>query len=670
MYSFYGGKQGRSYKLTAHFDSIYDMVTAFQQGGSYTDVQYDEYVIIDTIFRKNEKNNTENGIIYRRGYDFSQPFNAEGVDLNGNNSLNPRQMTAQQFTLYANALNTEYSKDELSSGTYSITTSVPQYYDYSYKFTSASTVEFILNEEDFDTVDWNDDWTTFVSSPGGGAIYVGQIVGPEGDSPALSVIDWDDLSTYRQGNAEVFQGTVEINPKPGYNAAAANQDGYDAQGFHDEIRYGYCTIRDLQNNVTGAYISFDIPYTVFTFEGTQVAPYELPQNLITEQSDSIGHPYYKHLNISIPAGKHGQDITSLFINSIDTGSEATSGDYLAYKIKNYDNTGTPSESNPISIAPYQVIDSIEGLYKDEYAYNLQTAEYTCPYELQVNYTYGESVNFPYKMIERAWYQSVDNLPLLAGHIYVLLSDETLVDTGLLKQITSITKESDDNFYVNYNDESRNQLPIAEISEITYQGDLLLVRFKNISDESAINQTYEYGIDENGEPKHWINFGTLIKGYHIETNFNTLADLQATYPYGLGVDANGDEDPTTAERKGWVISVGHNTNIIVDITTGRSVSSNDAYIENGIIVLTEDSSYEDTTNLIIDSNIGRTLYAYDYRRNETTEEVIGWYMIQDTSASSIDPLYSVLVATSQNDSPNSQQANALNINGLWFVVETT
>ena len=26
MYSFYGGKQGRSYKLTAHFDSIYDMV--------------------------------------------------------------------------------------------------------------------------------------------------------------------------------------------------------------------------------------------------------------------------------------------------------------------------------------------------------------------------------------------------------------------------------------------------------------------------------------------------------------------------------------------------------------------------------------------------------------------------------------------------------------------
>ena len=47
MYSFYGGKQGRSYKITAHFDSIWDMVQAFNQGGDYTDAQYDEYVIIE-----------------------------------------------------------------------------------------------------------------------------------------------------------------------------------------------------------------------------------------------------------------------------------------------------------------------------------------------------------------------------------------------------------------------------------------------------------------------------------------------------------------------------------------------------------------------------------------------------------------------------------------------
>ena len=91
MYSFYGGKQGRTYKITGHFDSIYDMVQAFQNGGSYTDVNYDEYVIIDTILRKNEKNNAENGILYRRGYDFSQEFNPEEVSLDDNHTLAPNQ---------------------------------------------------------------------------------------------------------------------------------------------------------------------------------------------------------------------------------------------------------------------------------------------------------------------------------------------------------------------------------------------------------------------------------------------------------------------------------------------------------------------------------------------------------------------------------------------------
>ena len=132
MYSFYGGKQGRSYKLTAHFDSIYDMFQAFSKGGSYTDVNYDEYVIIDTIIRKNEKNNAENGIIYRRGYDFSQEFNPENVALNTDHSLSPNDLTDTEIVLYYNAVDVEYEKGELTTGTYSIRRKVPKYYNYHY----------------------------------------------------------------------------------------------------------------------------------------------------------------------------------------------------------------------------------------------------------------------------------------------------------------------------------------------------------------------------------------------------------------------------------------------------------------------------------------------------------------------------------------------------------
>ena len=40
MNSFYGGKQGRTYNIIKHFDSVYEMATAFNQGANYSDVNY------------------------------------------------------------------------------------------------------------------------------------------------------------------------------------------------------------------------------------------------------------------------------------------------------------------------------------------------------------------------------------------------------------------------------------------------------------------------------------------------------------------------------------------------------------------------------------------------------------------------------------------------------
>lgn len=121
MSSFYGGKQGRTYHLVQHYDTIkiknndypaFDaskkhlvnskvkynnkyyifleevqasqetqeldlskvrevkaMVDCFSQGGSYTEVNYGQYVIIDTP----SKEDPENGCIYRRGFNYNEP---------------------------------------------------------------------------------------------------------------------------------------------------------------------------------------------------------------------------------------------------------------------------------------------------------------------------------------------------------------------------------------------------------------------------------------------------------------------------------------------------------------------------------------------------------------------------------------------------------------------
>lgn len=67
MYSFYGGRPGNSFIIITTYRSIADMVAKFKQGPNYTAVHYDEHVMINTV----NKNDPDNGRVYRRGYDFT-----------------------------------------------------------------------------------------------------------------------------------------------------------------------------------------------------------------------------------------------------------------------------------------------------------------------------------------------------------------------------------------------------------------------------------------------------------------------------------------------------------------------------------------------------------------------------------------------------------------------
>lgn len=77
MYSFYGGRPGNSFTIVASFSTVQEMITNFKRGPSYTDVHYDEHVIINT----EDKNNPTNGQIYRRGYDYNNDMG--GAELIG-----------------------------------------------------------------------------------------------------------------------------------------------------------------------------------------------------------------------------------------------------------------------------------------------------------------------------------------------------------------------------------------------------------------------------------------------------------------------------------------------------------------------------------------------------------------------------------------------------------
>lgn len=66
MYSFYGGRPGNSFVIVTTYKSVDDMIKEFKKGPEYTAVHYNEYVLINTP----NKNDSDNGKIFRRGYDY------------------------------------------------------------------------------------------------------------------------------------------------------------------------------------------------------------------------------------------------------------------------------------------------------------------------------------------------------------------------------------------------------------------------------------------------------------------------------------------------------------------------------------------------------------------------------------------------------------------------
>lgn len=65
--SFYGGKAGAPFVIAKSYNSVNAMIADFAKGPALTAVQYGEHVIINT----EDKNNSNNGALYRRGYDYN-----------------------------------------------------------------------------------------------------------------------------------------------------------------------------------------------------------------------------------------------------------------------------------------------------------------------------------------------------------------------------------------------------------------------------------------------------------------------------------------------------------------------------------------------------------------------------------------------------------------------
>ncbi len=329
--SFYGGRRGASFVIVKKFASISDMVAAFSQGGSYKTVNYDEYVLIDTV----SKNDTDNGKIFRRGYEY-------------NNEM-------------------------------------------------------------------------------GGAIYMGQIVGPAGYSPHVELktiaeveaVQERDNFTYRRGTGSYA---------PSENLVPGKYIDNTLVKYNDKITWAYCSVRDENEADTTVHVGFKFPYTVIEYEANSVNPYYhrsnntsdfINENLV-ERIDDETHPFYEKWHINVPKGIKGDALKNLRVQVATTAIEEYDGqqddvsngrEVLVYNYYDYSASENPTPKQ-IYLGDYNMISSIN-LADDG--------------TLTIDYTHDDTITYNKKI---KWINSI-TLNGNDGRLKIQYNDGTEYNTQLV-----------------------------------------------------------------------------------------------------------------------------------------------------------------------------------------------------------------------------------------------
>lgn len=730
MYSFYGGKQGRTYHIVERYDSIYldpeayndfdpnkqdyeqgeyfkynekfykilttegsisdidaalndykivqikGMVNCFSLGGSYTDVNYGEYVIIDTFLNEHHRNDEVNGLLYRRGLEYNQV---------GTTTRPIRQ---------------QYDSQEA----------------------------------------YNADWYNYILHPGAGAVYIGQILGPQGLSPQLKGKKWSDIQPLiDQAGSGGEAGVVELNRHLGY------QNGT----FYDKTKVGWVNIKDADGDTVECYIGFDIPTTLFRFRAVDISPYgeqNIPHNITNPDlgndpysvtvnntsgsaypykgysnlvhlhkatgpsGDPTPHPFFYDYSIAIPKGIHGQDVTSIQVVTKQQGdnlpNDLTPGQYLKFNKKNYNRTDDMSQDISSDYFPYRIIDNISNVYtglNDTWRSGSNTIGTIIPNSRDLNNKRvficiksgitrltsqpqegswvvsayasdlnGQQIQLQPGVIFKACTQNQANLQdtsewlytELAGTRYVnnlkidytygqdsylpinlpycvfVASDGTVYATytnnvfkpypvGHIDTIRHITL----NDGIFYGDTGRNVYTIGKIhyiEELKLKGDCIAAYYSDadyrnnfINDINHL-ENRDYWIEDG---KIWINLGSLITGNHINGDY-TLNQLLNSQAEGNIVDG------LSGNQAGWIVTV----------------------------TIDQDHVYQ---------------YAYDYnkthrwtRPDNQVEVESHWYPIAGYDATLVQPQKTMIIDSANGNVPSTVAKHTdLSENGFWFVTSS-
>lgn len=522
--SFYGGRPGAPFVIIRAYPSINNMITAFKEGDSYTEVGYQEYVIIDA----ENKNNPDNGKIFQRGYNYT---------------------------------------DDL-----------------------------------------------------GGAIYIGQIVGPSGQAPALELKNYSEIKTHIDNMSE--DNKKLQHPKEG-SLIIDTEDlvpGKTPSGeFNDSINWASYIIRDSNNKDTIAYLGFQIPYLQIEAETYSVLPYDENSGKYVDKTsvfriDDCKHPFYQKFQFNISKGITGDSFKNLRVETINQNSyfenyvvnkDDYGKDFLVYTAYDYSKyiNGSPKQ---YCLGRYNIIKDI--LMDDNGT-------------ITIEYTGKDNVIFDKKI---KWVKNI-NISTTGEITTEYNTGERVVSESSFIFPSKILFDNEDTqtIEVQYSNGKKETIsnPINSIVDTVISPDyhLLLLHSDPEKREAikAANQNYQGNLSEYSD---YQDMGSIKDddGLLIGLNLDV-----ATYP-DLGTQENAIE----------YLKENFPNGLEGNSLTGKIVTIGSA-----------------------DGN--KDFYAFNYTKKE--DGYVGWYYLGSFS--------NQLIAVGEADENGSNpQANELVTGGIWFLVE--
>ena len=176
----------------------------------------------------------------------------------------------------------------------------------------------------------------------GGAIYVGQIVGPSSGTPYFQLLSIDDVvkkSTealdeyqyrrypydYDEENEQYLTTDSDAYPiqtfsfNKDYDETLVPGKYEDDSGVHynDDIKYTWCNLRDDNaNSDSWFYVGWQQPFLVVDYKIHMTSPYDTNGDILTDATeiarvDDNTHPFWEEWDLGIPKGVKGDTLRNL-----------------------------------------------------------------------------------------------------------------------------------------------------------------------------------------------------------------------------------------------------------------------------------------------------------------------------------------------------------------------